>query len=70
MREASDGGGHAKSPLGIGWRFDQITSMQRAAEAARGDLSKRHELPVSRGYLPAVRPLGSAERTKKNRQEG
>jgi len=69
MREASDVAGmqiHRSHWVAL----DQITSMQRAAEAARVTLSNGTELPVSRGYLPAVRAAGLLPKTAKPAKSG
>ena len=69
MREASDVAGmqiHRSHWVAL----DQITSMQRAAEAARVTLSNGTELPVSRGYLPAVRAAGLLPKTGKTAKSG
>ncbi|MFT5346702.1 MAG: hypothetical protein ACI9KS_001192 [Sulfitobacter sp.] len=69
MREASDVVGmqiHRSHWVSL----SQITTVQRAGDAARVTLSNGAELPVSRGYLPAVRAAGLLPKTGKPTQSG
>ncbi len=50
--------------------LDQIKSVTRAGDAARVTLSNGVELPVSRGFLPAVREAGLLPKTRSAKSGG